>query len=118
MYKFFKVLSITAFVAVIGFSMSSCATTTIGGASGYHGFFSSLSSPNAATKSAGEIGSYYVILSLFDVGFESYAEKVMAAEKSRGIIITVSRNFLGIINVTTAYETAATQSVDYKPIEW
>jgi len=103
MKKVFKLIGTIALAAVIGFSMTSCAATTIGGAHGDHGLISGLFSPNAV-ESTQKIESYMVILGLVDVGFDDYATKVKAAEKSGKKITSVSRNFFGIVGITTAYE--------------
>jgi len=104
MKKVFKPIVSIALAAVIGFSMVSCATTTIGGAHGDHGLISGLISPGELNEGTKEIESYYVILGLFDIGFKDYATKVKDAEKSGKKITSVSRNFFNVVGVTTAYE--------------
>ena len=98
-----KAFGIIALVAVIGFSMASCATTTIGGASGGHGLISGLFSPNEVTKDAQKIESYLIILGLIDVGFDKYATAVRKADASNKKITSVSRDFFGIVTIITAY---------------
>jgi predicted small secreted protein len=102
MKNLYKVLAI-ALVAALAFSMASCATTTIGGASGDHGIISGFFSPGSVTEGAQAIDSYFVILGLFDVGFGNYAAKVKEAEASGKKITSVSRNFFGIVGITNAY---------------
>jgi len=70
MKNLFKTLMIIAIVAMIAFSATSCVTsTTIGGASGPHGFLAGGSALAAATEGYTEIASYKVLFGYFDSGY-------------------------------------------------
>ena len=103
MKNLFKLLGIIAVIAVIGFTMASCATnSSIGGAAGPHGFFTGNSAANAATSGATVLGSYTVILGLFDSGFEQYAVSVKAAQEAGKQVYSVTQ-WIYIGYKTTAY---------------
>jgi hypothetical protein len=97
-----KAVIAIAMIAV-AFSMASCATTTIGAAHGDHGIISGFFSPAAVTEDTEKIASYMVILGLVDAGFSDYAYEVRDAEAAGKKITSVSRNFFGIVGITTAY---------------
>ena len=101
--KNLKLFGIIVLVAIIGFSMASCATaTSIGGAAGGHGFFTGNGAANALTEGAQEIASYSVILGIVDSGYAEYAAAVQAAEAEGKKISSVSRWMLFTVK-TTAY---------------
>ena len=103
MKNLFKLLGIIAVVAIIGISMASCATnTTIGGASGPHGFFTGNGAANALTSGAQVIGSYATYLGLFDAGFEGYSAAVKAASESGKQVYAVT-SWIVIGYKTVAY---------------
>jgi hypothetical protein len=114
--KFLETFGITALAAVIGFSMTSCATTTIGGTNNYHGLLSGIYFLTYSPKNTQKIGQYYVFLGIIDVSSIDYSNKVMEAVKSGKTIYAVSRNFFGIIVVTTAYEVVTTAYEDVTTI--
>jgi len=94
-----KVLGIIA-VAAVMVSVSGCAIlSSTGGTGDPHGLFT-FSDP--AAKDATEIGSYTVILGLFDMGFAEYDTKVRAAEASGKKITSVTK-FYYFFTTTTAY---------------
>jgi len=98
-----KIIGIIVMVAVIGFTMTSCTTTTIGGAHSSHGLISGLFEPKALTDDAQKIESYFVVLSLIDIGFPEFAKKVKAADKAGKKITLVQMDFWGLICIVTAY---------------
>jgi len=103
MKNLFKLLGIIAFVAIIGFTMASCATaSSIGGASGGHGFFTGNGAAATLTEGTQEIASYSVILGLFDAGYADYAAAVKAAEASGKNVVSVTK-WLLFLYKTTAY---------------
>ena len=103
MKNLFKLFGIIAVVAIIGFTMASCATNTaIGGADGPHGFFTGNGAANAATSGASVIGSYTVILGLFDSGFDTYSSVVKKAVEEGKQVYSVTTWIL-IGYKTTAY---------------
>jgi hypothetical protein len=80
-----------------------CVTnTTIGGAADYHGLFSGYPAADHVTKNATELGSYSVILNLFDAGHAEYAEKIKAAE-AQGKKVTTKTTWYVFFTTTTAY---------------
>jgi len=100
-----KIIGIIVMVAVIGLTMTSCTTTTIGGACSYHGIISGLFEPKVLTDDAQKIESYIIVLSLIDIGFSEYAKKVKAADRAGKKITSVTMDFFGLICVVTAYAT-------------
>jgi len=104
MKNLFKLLGIIAIVAMIGFTMVSCATgTTIGGAGGPHGFFTGNGAANALTSGSQVIASYSVILGWFDSGFDTYAAAVKQAEDAGKKVTSVTTWYFGFLTKTTAY---------------
>jgi len=104
MKNLFKTLMIVAVIAIIGFSMASCVSaTTIGGASGGHGFFAGGAAQAAVTEGYTEIASYSVILGAFDSGFADYAKKVRDAEAAGKKVISVTTWYFGFMDKVTAY---------------
>jgi len=94
-------LLIIAIVAVIGFSVTSCAiASSVGGTADTHGLFSQA---EVAAYGGTVIASYSVILGLFDSGYIDYATKVREAEASGVQITTVTRKYLFFCVITTAY---------------
>jgi len=103
MKNLFKPFWIIVLVAIIGFIMVGCATgSTIGGASGSHGFFTGNGNAATLTKGVQEIGSYLVILGLFDSGFDKYATAVKQAEDSGKKVTSVTKWCVFFFK-TTAY---------------
>jgi len=103
MKNLFKLFGIIAVVAIIGFTMASCATaSSIGGAAGGHGFFTGNGAASTLTAGAQEIGSYSVILGLIDSGFADYATAVKAAEASGKKVTSVTKWYI-FLSKTTAY---------------
>ena len=99
----FKLFGIIAIVAIIGFSMASCATaSSVGGASGPHGIFTGNGSTDTLTTNAQEIASYSVILGLFDTGYTGYVSAVKAAEAAGKSVTSVTK-WMFISMKTTAY---------------
>jgi len=97
LYKLFGIIAIAAVMV----SVSSCAMlSSFGGTAEIHGIFTFSNIP--ATEGYTEIGSYTVILGLFDTGYEQYAAAVKAAEAARKQITTVTKSYY-IFSVTTAY---------------
>jgi hypothetical protein len=89
-----------ALVAVM-VSVSSCAMlSSFGGTAELHGVFTFGNAP--ATEGYTEIGSYTVILGLFDAGYAEYAAKVKQAEAARRQITTVTKYYF-VLTTTTAY---------------
>jgi len=77
MKNYIKLFGIIAVVAMLGFSMTGCMTTSsIGGTVDSHGLISGAS---AAAEGATEIASFNVFLGLFTSGYAEYAEAVRAA---------------------------------------
>ena len=104
MKNLLKIVGIIAVVAMIGFTMASCATnSSIGGAEGPHGFFTGNGATNALVDGATEIGSYSVILGWFDAGYPDYAAAVKKAEDSGKKITSVTKWYFGFLTKTTAY---------------
>jgi len=103
MKNLFKSLGIIVVVAIIGFTMAGCATaTTIGGASGIHGFFTGNGAASTLTEGYQEIASYSSILGLFDAGYADYAATVKSAEDSGKHIVSVTK-WLFVMYKITAY---------------
>jgi len=99
----FKLLGIIAMVAVIGFSMMSCATSSsIGGTNDPHGIFTGNGAVSSVTAGASQIGSYMVILGIIDTGYPEYAAAVKAAE-AEGKQVTSVTKFYYVFTTTTAY---------------
>jgi len=99
-----KLFGIIVFVAVIGFTMTGCAITTMAGAHTDHGLFSGFSVESTLTQNDYQkIASYTNILWLFDSGYEDYVSKVKAAEKANKKIAVVTVNYFYIIGKYTAY---------------
>ena len=101
MKNLFKLLGIIAVVAIIGFTMASCATnSSIGGADGPHGFFTGSGVSKEVVGQ--EIASYSVILNLIDAGFPAYASAVKQAEDSGKKVTAVTKWYV-FLTKTTAY---------------
>jgi predicted small secreted protein len=99
-----KLIGTIALVAVIGFSMTSCATTTMAGAHTDHGLFSGFGVGSTLVQNDyQEIGSYMNILGLFDSGYQEYVAKVKAAEKTNKKVVVVTTNWFFILGEHTAY---------------
>ena len=104
MKNFVRLFGIIALVAVIGFSMASCATTTMAGAHTDHGLFSGFSVDSVlVSNDYQKIASYMNILGLVDSGYQDYVAKVKAAEKAGKKIAVNTVNWFGIVGVHTAY---------------
>lgn len=103
MKNVFKVFAMVALVAILGFSVMSCVTsTTIGAGSGPHGLFTGNGGSATAIEGATEIASYNVILGIVDSGYAEYAAAVKAAEASGKQVISTT-TFLFVLNKVTAY---------------
>jgi len=99
-----KIMGIIAAAAVIGFTMTSCATTFMAGANTDHGLFSGFNVDSVLTQNEyEEIGSYMNILGLFDSGYQDYLPKVKAAEKAGKKIVVVTTNWFFVVGVHKAY---------------
>jgi len=95
-----KFLGIIVLAAVV-FSLGGCAMlSSVGGTADPHGIFT-FSTPTI-TDGFTEVGSYIVILGLFDTGYNDYATKVKAAETARKQVTTVTKFYL-VFTKTTAY---------------
>jgi hypothetical protein len=88
--------------AVLVVATGCVATTTIGGTADQHGLFGGYAAADHVTSDGTELGSYAVILSLFDAGHTEYAEKVKAAE-AQGKKITTKTMWYIFVTKTTAY---------------
>ncbi len=103
MKNLFKILGLIVFVAVIGFSVASCATaSSIGGTSDPHGLFTGGKSASVLTDGAAEIASYSVILGIVDSGYAAYDAAVKAAEASGKKVTSVTKWYV-VMTKTTAY---------------
>ncbi|QQO09208.1 hypothetical protein [Breznakiella homolactica] len=103
MRNFTKILGIIALVAVIGFSLASCATgSSIGGTSDPHGLFTGNSATSNTIDGATELGSYMVILGIVDSGYADYDAAVKAAEAAGKQVFSVTKWYF-VFNKTTAY---------------
>ena len=99
----FKMFGIIAIVAIIGFSMASCATaSSVGGASGPHGIISGNGSASTLTGNAQEIASYSVILGIIDSNYAEYVQAVKSAEAAGRSVTSVTKWMLFTVK-TTAY---------------
>jgi len=96
-FNVFLFLALAAVMTVV----SSCAMlSSFGGTAEVHGLFTFSNAP--ATEGYAEIGSYTVILGLFDTGYKEYAEKVKEAEASNWQITTVTKYYFFFMT-TKAY---------------
>ncbi len=103
MKNLFKVFGIVALVAIIGFSVMSCATaSSISGTVGPHGLFTGNGASASLTEGAAEIASYSVILGMVDSGYAEYDAAVKAAEAAGKKITSVTK-FYFVLTKTTAY---------------
>ena len=103
MKNILKPFGIIAVVAIIGFTVASCATaSSVGGASGPHGFLNGNGSATTLTDGAQEIASYSVILGIIDSGYAEYATTVKAAEAAGRSVTSVTKWMLFSVK-TTAY---------------
>ena len=105
MKNFTKIVGLIALVAISGFSLAGCMTTSShGGTVEPHGLISGIlpATAEAATQGATEIASFMVILNLINSGYEEYAQAVRAAVAQGRQVSSVTRNFI-IFTRTTAY---------------
>jgi Na+-transporting methylmalonyl-CoA/oxaloacetate decarboxylase beta subunit len=103
MKNILKPFGIIAVIAIIGFTAASCATaSSVGGASGPHGFFTGNGSASTLTAGAQEVASYSVILGIIDSGYADYATAVKAAEAAGKTVTSVTKWMLFSLK-TTAY---------------
>ncbi len=103
MKKLARVLGIIAFVAIIGFSVMSCATqSSIGGTVEPHGIFTGNGAVSATVSEGEEIASYTVILGMIDSGYKEYDAAVKAAAAQGKEIYSVTK-FYYVFTKTTAY---------------
>jgi hypothetical protein len=99
----FKMFGIIAVVAIIGFSMASCATaSSVGGVSGPHGLISGNGSASTLTSGAQEIASYSVILGIIDSNYAEYVQAVKSAVEAGQKVTSVTKNLIFTVK-TTAY---------------
>ena len=99
MKNFIKLLGIIALVAVVGFSAMGCTTTSYNGTTDPHGLFSTA---GAVRDDSTEVANYYVVLGLFNLGWDDYAAKVKAAEAQGKQLRSVSTWWF-FFTSTTAY---------------
>ena len=104
MKNFTKIVGLIALVAISGFSLVGCMTTSQGGTAEPHGIISGLlpATMEATTGGATEIARFMVILNLINSGYEEYAQAVRAAVAQGRQISSVTRNFF-FVSITTAY---------------
>jgi hypothetical protein len=87
--------------AVLALLFTGCATvSSIGGTIDAHGL---ISSANVVSSGAAVIGSYSIILGLFDSGYETYVAAVKQAEASGKTIVSVTTQYFGFLTKITAY---------------
>ena len=103
MKKTKKILGIVALVAIIGFTMSGCVTTAIGGTSDPHGLLGGGAAKAAVTEGAQEIASYTIILNLIESGYAEYAAAVKSAEAAGKKITSVVTAYGTFFQSITAY---------------
>ena len=101
MRNFSKLLGIIALVAIM-FVVVGCTTTSIGGTAEPHGLISGLMVDKNLNEGS-KVESYMVILGLVNIGYPDYATAVKAAEAQGRQITSISRNWFGIVNISTAY---------------
>jgi hypothetical protein len=83
-------------------AMTACTmVTTIGGTADPHGLFGGFSAAGVVND-GNEIGSYMVILGLFDSGYADYAEAVKKAE-AQGKKVATKQTWYYLATKTTAY---------------
>ena len=98
MKKFMIAITLIASLFVM-----SCATaSSIGGASGPHGFFTGNGATDSLIDGAEEIASYSVILGIVDSGYAEYAAAVKQAEAAGKKVTSVTK-WLLVLTKTTAY---------------
>jgi hypothetical protein len=98
-----KIIGIIAMTAVIGLTMTSCASTFQAGAFTDHGFFSGFTVDSTLLQNDYvKVASYMNILGLVDSGYQEYVSKVKAAERANKKIVVVTMNWL-ILGMHTAY---------------
>ena len=97
--KNIKLLGIIALMAVVGFFTMGCTTTSIGGTHEPHGLISGFIEDVAEGS---QVGSYFVILGIINIGYGDYATAVKAAEAQGKQITSISRNWF-LVATSTAY---------------
>jgi hypothetical protein len=97
-----NLLSGTIAAALLVAAIGCVTNTSIGGTADAHGLFGGYSAADHVTTGATEIGSYAVILNLFDAGHAGYAEQVKSAE-AKGKKVTTKTTWYVFFTKTTAY---------------
>jgi len=89
-------------VATLVIATGCISMTTVGGTTDMHGLISGYPAADSITKDSHEIGSYAVVLGLFDMGYEDYVAKVKIAKTQGKTVTTKTMTFI-IASKTTAY---------------
>jgi hypothetical protein len=86
---------------IFSLSLAGCATvSSIGGTADVHGL---ISQARVVSEGVPAIGSYTVILGLFDSGYDEYAAKVQEAIAAGKTVSTVTKEYLYFFTKITAY---------------
>jgi uncharacterized lipoprotein YajG len=88
-----------ALAAVI--TLAGCATiSSVGGTVDTHGLFSSAKVANGDSE---VVGSYSIILGLFDSGYEAYVAAVKGAEAEGKLVTSVTTQYFGFYTKVQAF---------------